>query len=70
MKRPAIEEFFPGGTTLSQAMRKYEEAPELFGYAKACDRYIDYLQEKLIKLEMKDFNKILEKGLQKGGDDA
>ena len=49
MERPKIEEHFPGGTTLSQAMKKYEEAPELFSYAKACDRYIDYLWEKRVK---------------------
>lgn len=67
MKRPLIEEFFSGGTTLSQAMKKYEQTPELFNYAKALDRYIDQLQEQIIKLEMKDFNKVYEKGLQKEG---
>jgi hypothetical protein len=54
--RPRIEEFFPAGTTLSQAHKKYMESPELYRYIQALDAYADELTAWAIKAEMKTFN--------------
>lgn len=44
MERPKIEEFF-GDAGLSDVCKSYLDSPNLFKYAQALDKYIDYLHE-------------------------
>jgi len=47
MKRPNIKDYFKDSTTINDVHKSYISSPELFKYASAADRYIDYLEEQM-----------------------
>jgi len=53
MKRPKIEDFFPEGTSLSDAMKEYKKSKVLFDFIQAQDQYIDGLEADILRHEVK-----------------
>ena len=49
MNRPQITDFMGAGFTLNRAHRQYLENLELWNYVQALDKYVDELEDKIIK---------------------
>lgn len=64
MERPKIEDFFPEGTGLSEAMKEFKKSDILFKYAQALDRYCDYVDIQIIaRFKAPSFHDYFMKGL-------
>lgn len=53
MKRPKIEDFFPEGTSLTEALNEYKKSSILFNYLKALDDYADDLESERDKEQIR-----------------
>jgi len=60
IERPKIRDHFKESATLQDAIKTYTSSPELFGYAKDLDNYIDQIEQERDGLKEKLGSKIKE----------